>query len=379
MSIDLLRYFEARQDALLAGVRALVEQESPTLDVQATTALNTDLMARFEAVGLSTQLHPTETGAHLVARATFEFDAHTAPIMLLGHVDTVWPRGTLARQPFRIEMGRAYGPGIFDMKSGIVMMLFAMEGIIELGLQPRHPVTIFLSCDEESGSPESRRLIEAEAAGCAAVLVLEPPLTGGAVKTERKGIASYEVIARGIAAHAGLDPEKGVSAIAELAHQLLVLNRLNDFTRGISVNVGVIKGGTYPNVIPAEARAQVDVRFRTMEQARDISRRIESLQPLLEGARIEVRGGLNRPPLERTPAVLSLFEQTRQTAKDLGFSLRDGASGGGSDGNFTAALGIPTLDGLGVDGDGAHAEGEHILIADLPRRAALLASLLTRL
>jgi glutamate carboxypeptidase len=265
------------------------------------------------------------------------------------------------------------------MKSGIVMMLFAMEGIIELGLQPRHPVTIFLSCDEESGSPESRRLIEAEAAGCAAVLVLEPPLTGGAVKTERKGIASYEVIARGIAAHAGLDPEKGVSAIAELAHQLLVLNRLNDFTRGISVNVGVIKGGTYPNVIPAEARAQVDVRFRTMEQARDISRRIESLQPLLEGARIEVRGGLNRPPLERTPAVLSLFEQTRQTAKDLGFSLRDGASGGGSDGNFTAALGIPTLDGLGVDGDGAHAEGEHILIADLPRRAALLASLLTRL
>ncbi len=379
MPTDLLRYFESRQDKLLAGVKSLVERESPTLDADATTALTTDLRAQFEAHGIATQLYPTPTGAHLVAHGAFGLDAGAPRIMLLGHVDTVWPRGTLARRPFRVEDGRAYGPGIFDMKSGISVMLAALEGVRELGLQPRRPVTVFLSCDEESGSPESRRLIEAEAAKCAAVLVLEPPLPGGAVKTERKGIATYEVIARGIAAHAGLDPEKGVSAIAELAHQLLVLNRFSDHSRGISVNVGVIQGGTYPNVIAAEARAQVDVRFRTMSQAREISRRIESLQPLLEGASIEIKGGLNRPPLERTTAVLSLLEQARESASDLGFILRDGAGGGGSDGNLTAAMGIPTLDGLGVDGDGAHAEGEHIVVADLPRRAALLAALLTRL
>lgn len=198
------------------------------------------------------------------------------------------------------------------------------------------------------------------------------------MKTERKGIANYELIAHGVSAHAGLDPEKGVSATSELAHQLLALDQLNDLPRGISVNVGVIRGGTLPNVIAAEARAQVDVRFRTMSQAGELARRIESLQPVLKGARLEIRGGLNRPPLERTPAVMSLFAQARSIAAELGFELGEGASGGASDGNFTAAIGIPTLDGLGVEGEGAHAEHEHILVADLPRRAALLTALLTR-
>lgn len=378
MATELLRYFSERQEKLLADAQALVEQESPTLDALATTALIAELKPRLEAIGAATRLHQTEKGAHLVARANFGRSANSRPIMLLGHVDTVWPRGTLARRPFRVDNGRAYGPGVFDMKSGVALILAAVDAINDLGLQPQHQLKILLSCDEESGSSTSRELIQTEAAECAAVFVLEPSLPGGLVKTERKGIANYEVIARGVSAHAGLDPDKGVSATAELAHQLLALSRLNDLGRGISVNVGVIHGGTFSNVIAAEARAQVDVRFRTMTQAEEISKRIESLQPVLKGAQIEVRGGLNRPPLERTSAVMSLFGQARLIAAELGFELGEGASGGASDGNFTAALGIPTLDGLGVEGDGAHAEHEHILIADLPRRAALLTTLLTR-
>jgi len=378
MATELLSYFNARQSELLAGARALVEQESPTLDARANTALTRELKPRFEALGAATQIYQTERGAHLVARAAFGHSANSRPVMLLGHVDTVWPCGTLARRPFRVENGRAYGPGIFDMKSGLAVMLAALEAIHELGLEPQHQLKILLSCDEESGSSTSRDLIEAEAAECAAVFVLEPSLPGGGVKTERKGIANYEVIVHGVSAHAGLDPEKGVSATTELAHQLLALNQLNDLTRGISVNVGVMRGGTFSNVIAAEARAEVEVRFRTMAQGEEVSRRIESLKPVLEGARLEVRGGLNRPPLERTSAVMALFAHARSIGAELGFELGEGESGGASDGNFTAALGIPTLDGLGVEGDGAHAEHEHILVADLPRRAALITALLTR-
>ncbi|HXI13180.1 MAG TPA: M20 family metallopeptidase [Thermoanaerobaculia bacterium] len=379
MAAELLSYFESRRETLVARTRALVEQESPTLDARATTRLTTELKGRLESLGATAALHSTESGAHLVARATFGRSAAIPPVLLLGHVDTVWPWGTLGRQPFRVENGRAYGPGIFDMKSGLAVMLGALEAINDLGIEPQHPVKILLSCDEESGSLTSRALIEAEANDCAAVFVLEPSLPGGRVKTERKGIANYELIARGVSAHAGLNPEKGVSATSELAHQILALARLNDLPRGISVNVGVIAGGTLSNVVAAEARARVDVRFRTMAQGEEISHRIESLRPVLEGAHLEIRGGLNRPPLERTPAVMSLFAQARSLAADLGFELGEGASGGASDGNFTAALGVPTLDGLGVEGDGAHAEHEHIVIADLPRRAALLTLLLTRL
>jgi len=379
MTADLLSYFRARQEKLIADAQALVEQESPTLDVLATSALTTQLKPRLEAMGAATQLHQTERGAHLVARAAFGRSASSRPVMLLGHVDTVWPRGTLLRRPFRVDNGRAFGPGIFDMKSGVAVMLAALEAIIELGLQPQHQLKLLLSCDEESGSSTSRHLIETEAMECGAVLVLEPSLPGGGAKTERKGIANYELIARGVSAHAGLDPEKGVSATSELAHQMLALARLNDLDRGISVNVGVIRGGTFSNVIAAEARAEIEVRFRTMSQAEEVAGRIESLQPVLEGARLEIRGGVNRPPLERNSAVMSLFAQAHSIAAEVGFELGEGASGGASDGNFTAALGIPTLDGLGVEGDGAHAEHEHIMLADLPRRAALLTALLTRL
>ncbi len=377
MPAALLRYFSARQEKLLAGARALVEQESPTRDAAATTAIVAKLKARLDAIGATTKLHETERGTHLVGRMTFGQSSDYGPVLLLGHVDTVWPLGTLARWPFRLENGLAFGPGIFDMKSGVEVMLAALEAIHELALQPRREIRILLSCDEESGSTTSRDLITAEATECAAVFVLEPSLPGGKVKTARKGVANYEVIARGISAHAGLDPEKGVSAISELAHQILALNELTDRKQGISVNVGVIKGGTLSNVVASEARAEVDVRFRTMAQGEEISRRIESMQPVQNGAQVEIRGGVNRPPLERTPAVMALFDRARSIASQLGFDLGEGPSGGASDGNFTAAHGIPTLDGLGVEGDGAHAAHEHIIVADLPRRAALLTALLT--
>ncbi len=374
---ELLRYFSGRQENLLAGVRALVQQESPTGDRAATTAIIAKLKSRLDAIGAVTKLHETERGAHLVSRMTFGPSPGDAPVLLLGHVDTVWPLATLTGRPFRVENGCAFGPGIFDMKSGVEVMLAALEAIRELELQPRREIRLVLSCDEESGSTTSRDLITSEAWDCAAVFVLEPSLPGGKVKTARKGIANYELIARGVSAHAGLDPEKGVSAITELACQILALNALNDRKEGISVNVGVISGGTLSNVVAAEARAEVDVRFRTMAQGEDISRRIESMQPVHTGAQIEIRGGINRPPLERTPAVVALFNRARSIASHLGFDLGEGSSGGASDGNFTAAQGIPTLDGLGVEGDGAHASHEHIVVADLPRRAALITALLT--
>ena len=377
MTVDLLRYFAARQDQLLSSARALVERESPTRDAAAAAELIAELRGRLDAAGAAVRLVETENGPHLLARFDGDSPAETRPVMLLGHVDTVWPRGTLRQRPFRVEDGRAYGPGLFDMKSGVAVMLAALEAIVELDLPRPHPIELLLSCDEESGSPTSRDLIQAEAAGCAAVLVLEPPLPGGRAKTERKGVARYELIARGVSAHAGLDPERGVSAIAELAYQVLALHRLNDLN-GISVNVGVIQGGTYANVIASEARAEIDVRFRTMAQANAVADRIASLERVLDGARLEIEGGIDRPPLERTAGVGSLYARARAVAATLGFELGEGAAGGGSDGSLTAAVGVPTLDGLGVDGDGAHAEHEHILIADLPRRAALLTGLITR-
>jgi glutamate carboxypeptidase len=379
MVSELWSYFRGRQEELLAGTRELVELESPSLDAPATTAVTEVIKPRLEALGASVRLHPTANGSHLVARAAFDAPAGAEPVLLLGHVDTVWPRGTLAARPFRLDDQRAYGPGIFDMKSGVALIVAVLRAIRDLDLRPARPLKVVLSCDEESGSSTSRELIEAEASGCAAVFVPEPSLPGGAAKTERKGFAIYELLVRGVAAHAGLDPEKGVSATTELAHQVLALERLADPRQGVSVNVGVMRGGTHCNVVAAEARAEVDVRFRTLTQAAEIARRIESLRPVLAGARLEIRGGINRPPLERTPAVRSLFEGARALAAELGFELGEGASGGASDGNLTAALGVPTLDGLGVQGDGAHAEHEHIVVSDLPRRAALLTALALRI
>ena len=377
--VDLLNHFSSRRAQILEEIRTLVEMESPTLDCEATTAVTSFLVPEFESLGARVKLYPTENGSHLIAHIPFNAPVASNPIMLLGHADSVWPHNTLATMPFRIEDGRAYGPAVFDMKGNVVLMLEALRAISSLGLRLSHPVTVFLSCDEESGSASSRSLIEAEARSCAAVLVLEPPLPGGIVKTERKGIAAFEIKTHGISAHAGLEPEKGVSAIVEMAHQILKLQQMVDLPAGISINTGVIKGGTYSNVVAAEASIEVDVRFPKIADGELIIDQIHRLSPVLTGTRVEVIGGLNRPPLERTADVIALFESAKRVASELGFELKEGSVGGGSDGNFTGALGIPTLDGLGIDGAGAHAKHEHIIIDDIPRRAALLTGLLRSL
>jgi glutamate carboxypeptidase len=233
-----------------------------------------------------------------------------------------------------------------------------------------------MTCDEETGSHFSREIIEDEGRLASAALVLEPPIPGGTIKTGRKGVGEFELVIRGRPAHAGNDPRAGISAITEMAHQILAINKMNDFERGTTVNVGVAHGGVLSNVIAAEAHAFVDMRFRTPDEGERIIQEMSNLQPVLDGARLELRGGINRPPLVRTPETGALFDHAKQLASEIGFELKEGSVGGGSDGNFIAALGVPVLDGLGVDGAGAHAEHEHIVISDIPRRAALLTRLI---
>jgi glutamate carboxypeptidase len=298
---------------------------------------------------------------------------------VLGHFDTVWPHGTLAARPFRVADGRAYGPGSYDMKAGLVMLEFAIEAIRSRGYAPPRPIVVLWTSDEEIGSPRSRALIEDEARRAAFALVLEPPLADGRLKTARKGVGRFRLSVEGRPAHAGVEPEKGISAIVELAHQILRLHGLNDPGAGTSVNVGVIRGGSVANVIAAEAVATIDVRAATLDEARRVEAALRATSPVLAGARVTVDGALNRPPMERSPQGVALFEQVRSIGRTLGLDLGEGSTGGGSDGNFTAALGVPTLDGLGAPGAGAHAVDEHVLVAPLPRRAALLAAALLKL
>jgi glutamate carboxypeptidase len=301
------------------------------------------------------------------------------PVMLLGHMDTVYPMGTLATMPCRVTGERLWGPGSFDMKSGIAFMLHAIEG-----LRTRHqdklprPITILLVSDEEVGSDTSRRITENLAKKSEAVLVVEPAHgPKGALKTARKGIGEYILKVRGKAAHSGLDFEKGESAILELARQIIAISKLIDLKRGLTLNVGTVQGGTRVNVIPAEASAVLDVRVARKQDAAGIDRKLRSLKPFNRKCKIEITGGMNRPPMERTPTVAALYRKAEEIARQLGWKLEEAAVGGGSDGNFTSALGIPTLDGLGGVGEGAHATHESILISELPRRAALLAELIT--
>ncbi len=376
--VTLLNYFVQRQPAILQLIRALVTQETPSRAEIRLHQIAQFVAERWQASASQLALFPTPGyGTHLLARFDFGHPRETPAILVVGHLDTVWPLGTLERLPFRVtEEGTAHGPGIFDMKASIAVVSYVLEAIIELNLKPKHPITLLLTCDEEIGSQTSRTLVEQEARRAVAALVLEPPIPGGIVKTGRKGIGGFTLKVTGRAAHAGLDPSQGINAIVELSHQILRLAALNDFERGITVNVGVAQGGTTSNVVPAEASAKIDFRFWTMEDGAQLEAMIRNLSPMLNGAQLELRGGINRPPMERSEKNLALYELARGCAAELGFELQEGTVGGGSDGNFTAALGIPTLDGLGVDGAGAHAEHEHILLADIPRRAALLTRLL---
>jgi glutamate carboxypeptidase len=362
-------------DTLRADVERLVRLESPSTNKAAVDRCAAAVAQLLRDAGGNVRLIPQPSrGDHVRA----EFGGGPRRVLILGHFDTVWDVGTLERMPVREENGRLHGPGIYDMKASIAVAAHALRTTRHLEAQMPRVITLFTT-DEEIGSGTSRALIEQEAREADAVLVLEPSLPGGAAKTHRKGCGEFTVTVRGVSAHAGIDPRQGASATLELAHQIVALQSLQDLDRGISVNVGVVEGGTRSNVVAEHATAAVDVRVPTMEAAARIGTAIRALVPKDPRCTVEVHGGVERPPLERTAAVGRLYEQARAAAATLGRELSEGGTGGGSDGNFTAALGIPTLDGLGPEGDGAHALHEHVLLRDLPWRVAFLSTLLLRL
>lgn len=369
---QLLTYCEQHLADTLETIEALVRLESPSTDKAAVDRCGSELAGRLRSLGADVELlRQAERGDHIRARIA----GSGRPVLLLGHFDTVWPVGSLERMPLRRDGDRLHGPGAFDMKGGIAIALRAIEALRAAGTM-HPPITMIWTTDEEIGSATSRETIESEARLSAAVFVLEPALPGGALKTARKGCGQFELIVHGVAAHAGLDPGKGASAIHELAAQIVAIERFQDLPRGISVNVGVVSGGSRPNVVAEEAHATVDVRAPTREAADEVESAFRRLQPARPGTRLTVKGGFERPPMERSAAGIALFTRAAAVAAALGRQIGEGPAGGGSDGNFTAALGVPTLDGLGAIGDGAHAAHEHIDITALPWRTALLAGLL---
>ena len=371
-----LDFCRANHDWLLDLIEALVAIESPSDDRSAVNRCGSELAARLEAMGAHiTRVPSAAAGDHL--RATF--GSGDRQLLLLGHFDTVWPLGQLEKMPLKRDGGRLFGPGVFDMKAGIGLAALATRAVLEPNACHGCRIVMLWTTDEEVGSRTSRALIEAEATRSDAVLVFEPSLPGGALKTSRKGVGQFEMIARGVSAHAGLDPGKGVSAIGELARQIIAIDGLQDPANGVTLTVGVVSGGSRANVVPAEARATIDARAITRADAERVQRAMRSLAPQIPGAKIEVSGGFDRPPLERTPAVERLFTEAKSVAAELGITLEEGSAGGGSDGNFTAALGVPTLDGIGAIGDGAHAIHEHVEIDALIPRAATISGLLARL
>ena len=373
---ELLEFCRSQLEWTVETIDALVRHESPTNDKAAVDRCGAELARRLTGIGGRVQRQPRETaGDHLLA----EFGCGTSQILVLGHFDTVWPVGQLARMPCRLSDGKLFGPGTFDMKGGIGIAMLAARVLYEVGPSPSARLVMLWTTDEETGGRSSRTLIEDEARRSDAVLVLEPSLPGGAAKTSRKGCGTFELAVRGTSAHPGINPGAGASAIHELARQIVAITSFHDLPEGVSINVGVMSGGTRSNVVADAASALVDVRLPTRAAASLVDERIRALTAVTAGTTLEIRGGITHPPLERTPAVVRLYECAKAAAAELGYSLGEGATGGGSDGNFTAALGVPTLDGLGAVGDGAHAYEEHIVVEDLPWRAALIARLIQRL
>jgi glutamate carboxypeptidase len=375
---QLLAALEARIDTLVADLLAWCAVESPSDDAAATTHMAEMLGTYLAAHGARVEVRPGVRHGALV-HAAWSGPAGAAPILILGHHDTVHPLGSLARNPPRVEAGRLYGPGGYDMKAGLLMAGAALRALQEVGQPLARPVILISTADEEIHSHDSRALIEETARDAAAVLVLEPAAKDGALKTARKGVGLFTVTARGRAAHSGVDHPAGVSAIREIAQQVLALEALTDYARGVTVNVGLLRGGTAVNTVPAEATARVDLRVATLGDAERMNARIHALRPVTPGATLEVEGEIERPPMERLPGTVRLFALARRLGAEIGLDLHETATGGASDGNFTAALGIPTLDGLGACGDGAHTDHEYVRIADLAPRAAVLAGLLAHI
>ena len=367
-----------RQAEVEAFIQSLVEVESPSGDMEGSRAV-VDLLVQaaseLKCVDAIERVDVPDFGQHLVIKA---FQKHEQQIVMVGHTDTVHSRGSLSENPWRREAGKIYGPGIFDMKANCALAIEVLRTLDELQATPAYGVSIVLTCDEEVGSLSGWPLIEnvAKARPARCAFVMEPPASGGRVKTSRKGTGIFAIKVEGKAAHAGLEPEKGASAILELARQTEQLHAINLSGSGITLNVGVVRGGTRSNVVAAEAQGEIDVRFSTEAESQEIERILSSLKPIDERTKVFVSGSINRPPMERTAAVVELFEKARAIAAKLDFDLGEAQVGGASDGNFLAAMGIPVLDGLGISGDGAHAVHEHIEADDIARRGALIGGLL---
>jgi len=374
---QILAYLKSQQDAMLSLLEQWVNQDSPTYDKPAVDTMGQIISQSFvEAGGSLTAIHSQpERGDHY----TVTYGNGDGQILLLCHFDTVWPLNEAKKRPFAIENGHAMGPGVHDMKGGIVIALFALRAIQHLQLKPPHKLVFLFTSDEEIGSPTSRTLIKAEGQKSNYCFVLEGAHNKSRLTTSRKGVGRFNIEVTGIPAHAGVEPQKGASAIEELARQIQILHSMTDFERGVTVNVGVMSGGERPNIVAARATAEIDLRVTTLADGEEFTQKILGLQPQVSGCQVRVTGGINRGPFEETPAGLTLFEKAKAIAPDLGFTVEKFSSGGGSDGNLAAALGVPTLDGLGSLGGGAHALTEYTIVDALPLRAALLAELIMQL
>jgi glutamate carboxypeptidase len=378
---EALAYLRGHERAMVRLLGEFVRCESFSYEKKAVDAFGAMVAREWKRRGAAVRvLRNRQRGDNLRLEIRASAAGAAGQILVIGHLDTVYPMGTIAKSPFRVSGGRASGPGTFDMKGGIVLALFAVDALRALSVPLRKNLVFLWTSDEEIGSETSRATIEAEARKSDAVLVLEPSFgPEGRLKTQRKGVGGVDLMVTGKSAHAGIDPEKGVNAVHELALQIERLMKLNDRGRGITVQTTVVEGGTVSNVVPETARAEVDIRFTRLADGAKLERKIHGLKPVLKGARLAIAGGVNRPPLERSPAVAALFAKAQALAAEMGLKLGEAATGGGSDGNFTAAIGVPTLDGLGCVGDGAHSPNEHVVIRALPERAAVIAGLLATL
>ncbi len=374
---EVLSYFQQNRERIVELLEELVKLESPSWYKSSCDKLAIFLWDQFTSSGIKTTILEQQKVGNFLR---VEFGQGEEQILVLCHLDTVWSLGEVKRRPVRRQGEKLYGPGAYDMKGGICLALFSLRAIKELGLSLDNRVVIIINSDEEIGSHSSRTLIESEARASKAVLCLEPALPGGKLKTSRKGVGVFTLKIKGKGAHAAGDYKQGVSAIHELAHQILRIHKLSNPRRGLTLNVGTVEGGTLSNVVAATSEAEIDLRFIELADGEKVARQLHNLRPILPGISLEISGGINRPPLLSTSQNKNLFKRAQEIAlRELNLRLEGGMSGGGSDANFTSALGIPTLDGLGVDGDGAHSVDEFVLLPSLVERGTLLTALLVKL
>ncbi len=373
---NIIDFLMQKGDEIIDLTRKLAEMESPSNDKQAVDRFADFLAKELRPLGAKTKIiEQKKVGNCLRA----EWEGNEGQLLLLCHMDTVWPIGEVAKRPVRREGDKLNGPGVLDMKASIAILMSAFKAMKEIGLKPKKRVVALLNSDEEIGSIASRKLIEEEASCSHAVLCLEPSMLGGALKTQRKGVGVFQIKIKGKAAHAGSGHQKGISAIEEMAQQIIAIHKLTDYEKGVTLNVGVVKGGSRSNVIAEEAEAEIDLRFLNMQDGQKVTDTILNLKPQLPGAELKINGGINRPPLSKTPQNQKLYKRIKEIGKSMGLNIEEGLSGGGSDASFTSALGIATIDGLGADGDGCHALEEYAVTSSLPQKAALLAALLINL